>query len=204
MVKNLKLNSSFLLVLICLCSIIKAQTDTIYTTTNKKISCIVTEINDESISYLVNKSINQISILELTKITYKNGASEIFVKKSKNNPSKHIIGFDIYDEKTRNLIQKNASKWGAQYLNCSLNNLSLNSTYVDWDLTYLLPGNDSILNIGLKSMYSITYVEDREELFWSIKTNTKLDNPKFNYNRSSNHKQFFLNCISRLNSVSKP
>ena len=203
MVKNLKLSSSFSLFLVFLSVIVKSQTDTLYTISDKKISCFVSEIGESEISYLANKSVNKIATSDLKRILHKNGTSETFTINPKTKKVTQV-GFNLFEEKTRNLIQKKAIKWGSEYLNCSFKNLSLNSTYVDWDLTYLLPGKDSILNIGLKSMYSIPLIEDREELFWSIKTNTKCENPRFNYNRSSNHQTILLNCISRLNSVSNP
>lgn len=203
MVKNLKLSNSLLCVFVCLCFSATSQTDTIYTSSEKKLSCTITEINDNSVSYLANKSVNKMAISQIKKIFYKNGTSEIFVQKP-ITPFTKSRGFNLSDENTRDLIQKQASKWGTEYLNCGFKDLSLNSTVVDWDITYLKLGNDSILTIGLKSFYSIPLIENREEVFWSIKTNTKFQNPRFNYNRSSNHETILLNCISRLNSVYKP
>jgi hypothetical protein len=192
--KDLNLNKFYFILFFCFCANLFSQTDTIYTLKKEKISCKIIEISDEEIQYTINGSSKKIETFELEKVVFKNGTTEKI--KAKKPP------FDLKNEKTRELIQANATVWGTKLLKCVFSKVSLNTTYIDWDQTYNELNNDSIINIALKTYYALPGFEDKEQIYWKVKTTTSLKQPAFYYIRSSDAMTTdatFLNCLHKLN-----
>ena len=198
MQKASDLNSYYFILFFCFCANLFSQTDTLFTLKKEKISCKITEISGEYIEFSINGNPKKIETAKLEKIIFKNGLVETIEAKSQT--------FDLTSEKTREFIQANASKWGTKLLKCLFTKVSLNTTYIDWDQTYRELGNDSIFNISLKTFYAIPGIEDKEQIYWKVKTTSSLKNPTFYFMRSSDSMTSdasFLNCIHKLNKAAK-
>lgn len=194
MQKDLRLNNLLSLLLFCFSANLFSQTDTLFTLKKEKISCHIIEISEESLIFRTNGNKDKIDINDLIQISFKNGIIEKFEPKA--------IKFDLTNPTTRAIIQAKASQWGTQVLKCAFSNVSLNTTYVDWDQTYKQLGADSTVYIGLKTYYAVPGIEDKEQIYWKVKTTTSLITNTFYFIRVTDNMTSdatFLNCIHKLN-----